>query len=274
MLPMRGRNPVNPLGLAVMALIACGGRAIGEGGLGGSGGTGQPPPPVGTQPTTTASGTSKPGTTVPAPSSSGSSVPTTPIVGPTAPPPTSGADAGCGPNILTAAVGSGFADCWDCAARECTMQIVGCANDCACNGAIAGALACADSGAPALSCFAPVEARGGVAGTALLMCLLKASSACSCMTPTNPPSPPPPACTLTGSGGTNGSGTCTSQFGETCGSTNYQVVCGCPQGTCVCFGDTTTVVKFDGCPSCPAPVATSPGATTSQELFKLCGFPQ
>jgi hypothetical protein len=60
-------------------------------------------------------------------------------------------------------------------------------------------------------------------------------------------------------------GECSVTFGELCGSTSYQVTCGCPDGYCVCFGPTTHVVRFSGCPYCPG---------LSTQAYVLCGFPE
>jgi hypothetical protein len=79
------------------------------------------------------------------------------------------------------------------------------------------------------------------------------------------------ACTKSGGGGGGGGGQCMSTLGELCGSTNYQVSCACPRGSCVCFGPTTHVVAFSGCPTCPA---LGPNAgTTTDDVLALCGFP-
>jgi hypothetical protein len=81
------------------------------------------------------------------------------------------------------------------------------------------------------------------------------------------------ACTKRGAGGDGGGGAgpCMSTFDETCGSTNYQVSCACPRGSCVCFGPTTHVVAFAGCPSCPGPGSNV--AHTTDQVLALCGFP-
>jgi hypothetical protein len=89
--------------------------------------------------------------------------------------------------------------------------------------------------------------------------------------PPQPDFPPGPfagigqACSpLSGTGGGVLSQTqCTVSFGETCGGNDYQATCACPQGTCACFGSSTQVVTFTGCPSCPGPA----------QVFKACGFP-
>lgn len=78
------------------------------------------------------------------------------------------------------------------------------------------------------------------------------------------------ACTPMGAGGGGGNGSCTSTFGEMCGGTSYQVSCECPRGSCVCFGTSTTVVPFSGCPSCPGLPNIGP---TTDDLLALCGFP-
>ena len=82
------------------------------------------------------------------------------------------------------------------------------------------------------------------------------------------------ACTP-GGGGIGGSNGCMTNFGEMCGATNYQVVCSCPQATCVCFGPTTHVISNPFCPSCPLP---SPGRdmtaqAAAAKVLAACGFP-
>jgi hypothetical protein len=77
-----------------------------------------------------------------------------------------------------------------------------------------------------------------------------------------------PGCgpSLNGNSGvaTFGQGKCTLGFGETCGGIDYTATCACPQGTCVCFGPSSTqVVSFTDCPSCPGPA----------QVYKLCGYP-
>src|ERR1019366_591419 len=88
------------------------------------------------------------------------------------------------------------------------------------------------------------------------------------LAPPPPPSPTAgigPGCTPVNgnSGGTLGQGECTMMYEEACGDASYQTTCACPQGTCACFGASTTVVNFQGCPTCP----------TTAEAFALCGFP-
>jgi hypothetical protein len=78
-------------------------------------------------------------------------------------------------------------------------------------------------------------------------------------------------CTPMGAGGGGGNGECTSTFGEMCGGTSYQVSCDCPRGSCVCFGQSTTVVSFTGCPACPGLSNIGP---TTDDLLTLCGFPR
>jgi hypothetical protein len=57
--------------------------------------------------------------------------------------------------------------------------------------------------------------------------------------------------------------TCESDFAKQCGTTRYEVVCACPEGTCACLGPSTHVVSFSNCPYCPA----------SDAVYALCGFP-
>jgi hypothetical protein len=61
-----------------------------------------------------------------------------------------------------------------------------------------------------------------------------------------------------------GPGECDWSSGVTCGGANYQIECACPRGSCVCFGPTTHVVNYPGCPSCSMSLA---------QTFALCGFP-
>jgi hypothetical protein len=63
--------------------------------------------------------------------------------------------------------------------------------------------------------------------------------------------------------GLNSAGECEYSVQETCGDVSYEVACACPQETCVCFGSSTSVVPFDGCPVCP----------TTEYAFGLCAFP-
>jgi hypothetical protein len=57
---------------------------------------------------------------------------------------------------------------------------------------------------------------------------------------------------------------CESDFAKVCGSTRYEVICACPEGTCACLGPSTHVVSFGNCPYCPQ---------QDQALYALCGFP-
>jgi hypothetical protein len=69
-------------------------------------------------------------------------------------------------------------------------------------------------------------------------------------------------------------GECTSTLTSTAGGKSYQATCACPEGTCACFGpsSSTRIVSFTGCPFCPG--EGSIGPTTSERVFALCGFPQ
>lgn len=72
-----------------------------------------------------------------------------------------------------------------------------------------------------------------------------------------------------GGGGSGGPGSCQVFAQETCAGISYQVTCTCPQATCACFGSSTSVVPFTGCPTC-SPMS----AMSAPALFALCGFPQ
>jgi hypothetical protein len=84
-------------------------------------------------------------------------------------------------------------------------------------------------------------------------------------------------CTPTLGGPATVGADCNSRLDETCGGTDYAATCACPQGTCVCFGPTsTTVIQFSGCPACPGglPALGEPdGPMTMDQVFSLCGFP-
>jgi hypothetical protein len=81
-------------------------------------------------------------------------------------------------------------------------------------------------------------------------------------------------CTLDGGSATSVfGGQCATTFSATCGGTTYQATCACPQGTCACFGASTHVVAFTGCPFCPGS-PDSIGPATMQDIVELCGFPQ
>jgi hypothetical protein len=119
-------------------------------------------------------------------------------------------------------------------------------------------------------CFSVLQSAGGSAASDLISCLLTAGNQCSCTS-----SPPPDAstgCVSNGGSAGGGNSSCTSNYSETCGSTYYSVACSCPQGKCVCFGDTTTVIDYPYCPYC-SNFGGGKGLTESQ-LYSLCGFPQ
>lgn len=182
---------------------------------------------------------------------------------------------GCGPDIRQYGASSSLA-CWGCIANGCPMQLAACAGDCSCNASVAQAIACIDGGGDILSCF--MSALAGTtdsATNAFTSCLVSAGRDCRCSTlPGGVPQPDAsPACVETGSGGQSGSAGCSSTLQEVCGSASYQVVCSCPRGTCVCFGDATTVISFQGCPYCPGGGITAPGSPTDADMFAACGFP-
>lgn len=198
------------------------------------------------------------------------------------PPPPNGTvtyDAGCSTSI--AALGATLGACWGCAAMGCASELNACAADCVCNTTVAQALECVQNGGSSLPCFMPILMGSDDALAALTPCLLQASGECNCplggSTLDAGPAPAPDdastACVVSGGGGTAGSGECSSTVDETCGGADYQVVCSCPRGSCVCFGPTTTVVSFDGCPYCPGLGPGDPGPLSNSQVLDLCGFP-
>jgi hypothetical protein len=78
-------------------------------------------------------------------------------------------------------------------------------------------------------------------------------------------------CIQFGTAGGGGGAECVSTSQETCGDTIYQASCKCPRASCVCFGQTTTVVSFTGCPACPG--LSGDAGVTTDDIFALCGFP-
>jgi hypothetical protein len=183
-------------------------------------------------------------------------------------------DGGCAPdaNIVTHQSPNPESQaCWACVSKGCATQLTACANDCACNAAVASVEECVDQGDPN-QCLAPLP-LGDQSDETLATtsnCLMMASFECSCGD--NLPDASDPGCTQTGGGGSGGNGECSSNFGETCGGVNYQVICACPEGSCVCFSQSssTKVVTFNGCPYCPGGAA---GGQTANDLYDLCGFP-
>jgi hypothetical protein len=80
-------------------------------------------------------------------------------------------------------------------------------------------------------------------------------------TPTGDASPVPVQ--TAGSGFSIQNGECSSTVEATGDGGSYQILCSCPAGACTCFGPTTKVVTFIGCPSsCP----------TGTEAVSLCGW--
>jgi hypothetical protein len=62
---------------------------------------------------------------------------------------------------------------------------------------------------------------------------------------------------------------CAIMWQETCDGMPYYATCACPQGTCSCVGQTTTVVNnfsYQGCANCYE--------VPPSDIFALCGFPQ
>jgi hypothetical protein len=196
----------------------------------------------------------------------------------------SGLTGPCAPSLLSYMVAPTFEKCWSCVEGGCSTALMACAQDCGCNKSIVSALGCVNGGGTPFSCFSPaITAGGDPATSSLASCLLQAGSDCGCQenTPGGGPGMPPPvpdasaACMITGGGSTSGDGACSSTIQETCGGTEYQAVCACPQGRCVCFGNTTTtVINIGSCPYCPESTLKSPNALDPNAVLSMCGFPQ
>ncbi len=228
--------------------------------------------PTGSSTSTAPGSTGAPGNSVPPAN-------TTPP-GMTTPPGTVALDAGCSTNLLASEPGARFASCWSCVTSGCESQLTACNADCTCDSAIAGSFACVSGGGDPIGCFFPALSTGDdPAIIAAANCLIMAGGDCGCQSDAGNASPPDAgndgsaACVMNGGTAGSGNGECTSTLKETCGDTQYQVVCACPQASCACFGPSTQVISFDGCPYCPTPGGGGPGTTTSDDLFTRCGFP-
>jgi hypothetical protein len=158
--------------------------------------------------------------------------------------------------------------CWSCIEKGCASPLAACVDDCSCNNAVAAAFRCVDSGQKAGPCVLPlITDASDPALLAVSNCILQTNAECGCGDAL--PDASNPGCTQTSGGGSGGNGQCTSNFGETCGAMSYQVVCACPQASCVCFaGGSTHVVDYAGCPYCPGG-----GPMTMDDAYTLCGFP-
>jgi hypothetical protein len=156
--------------------------------------------------------------------------------------------------------------CWSCVEKGCASQLAACADDCACNNAMAAVFSCIDSGNKPGDCLVPTISAGNDPTLTASNCVFDATYECSCGEAL--PDASDPGCTQTGGGGGGSSEECTSNFGETCGAMSYQVVCACPEGSCACFaGGSTHVVDYPGCPDCLG------SAMTAADAYTLCGFP-
>jgi hypothetical protein len=157
----------------------------------------------------------------------------------------------CAASILTFEPSDAFAACWDCAKPMCASQLSACSKDCTCNGIIGEALACAAEGNSAGGCNCSDHEDGGPFASDASMSDPNSGGLISFWAD---------------------GGECTSTMEETYEGTDYEVTCSCPEGACVCFGPTTHIVTYAGCPYCPDPTPVPlPGSTSA---FSLCGFPQ
>src|SRR5262249_41530751 len=155
-----------------------------------------------------------------------------------------------------------FASCWDCSAKSCESELAACAADCDCSQALSKAITCENGTASLVpQCFGPMARWSAPVTTALAMCLFSAGANSGCslgpIVPASsdasavPASSDASACVGGGLGSGSGNGSCTSENSEACGGIQYKVVCACPEAICVCFGPSTKMVPFSGCPFCP-----------------------
>jgi hypothetical protein len=191
------------------------------------------------------------------------------------------ADGGCSTtSVVTYEPPGPPSACHTCAKKACLSQLTACAADCTCNNAILGALNCVDDGSG--SCIRSAMSSSDPILSATANCLFTAGGDCGCPGVQVPS--PDGSCLLLGGDGNNGLGNreCAAHASERCGDTDYQVVCTCPEGTCSCFGPTTHVIHFAGCPYCPGDQADAsdlsplPGGVKPANfaaMLTLCGFP-
>jgi hypothetical protein len=200
-------------------------------------------------------------------------------------------DASCDPNVPAyMPVGDASISCWTCAAQGCQPQLKACRAECPCSDALGKALACLSAGTNAITCFQP-PATADSAWSAVTSCIVSAGAQCGCpsnldvvpgngvplISPsdsgpgTEPSDAASSSCKPTLNGATSGGQQCHSDLTWSCGGAQHEVICGCPQGTCVCFGNSSKVIPYKGCPYCPLGPG-GPGATTPDDLFAQCGF--
>lgn len=180
-------------------------------------------------------------------------------------------DASCTPGVLPSAPpGSALDACWTCMTRGCTAQLAKCVSDCACNAAIGDMLAQMNSGGQVRACVVPVLGGAG-------FCLSQACLECGCsgvIVPDAGIGADGGNCAPVGGGGSFGNGQCSSTLSETCNGTNYQIICSCPDAKCACFGPTSQIVAYSGCPYCPSPGGpVGPSGPPPSDLLAQCGFP-
>jgi hypothetical protein len=165
-------------------------------------------------------------------------------------------DASCTPGVLPSAPpGSALDACWTCMTRGCMAQLSMCVSDCACNAAIGDMLAHMNRGGPVIGCVGGMPGVGGAAGLAAGLCLTQACLDCGCsgvIVPDTGVGADGGNCTPVGGGGSFGNGQCSSTLNKTCNGTNYQIICSCPDAKCACFGPTSQIIAYSGCPYCPS----------------------
>ena len=153
----------------------------------------------------------------------------------------------------------------------CMAQLAPCVSDCACNAAIGDLLSQMERG-QVVGCPGPVLGPAGGAAR----CLNLACLDCGCSGGIRPDAgigADAGDCIPMGGASDFSNGQCSSTLTKTCNGANYQIICSCPDAKCACFGPTSQVIAYSGCPYCPSPGSPlGPSGPPSDDLFAQCGF--
>jgi hypothetical protein len=150
--------------------------------------------------------------------------------------------------------------------------LVTCISDCACNAALGDLLSAMNLGGGQVRCVVGLlglpDGSPGPLGSAG-ECLSQACLGCNCpgvIVPDAGANAEDGAPTF--GGGSAGNGECSSTLNETYDGSSYQIICSCPDAKCACFGPTSQVIPYSGCPRCPFW-----GGPPADDLLAQCGFP-